>query len=193
MAIWNGGIWAVGNGLASTTLVIYLAKQLQAERLGLGISLIVAAPHVAGLLRLGAPAMIRRLGNRKWFCIAAFLLRALFLLALPLTCAPGRLPTPGWSLAALIVLWCMYHLLQYVGMVALWSWLADVAALRIRGRFFGRQQRWMVACEAAAAIAAGLFVYRVSQAYPELPAWIPYGIMAGLGAGFMIASLVDLD
>ena len=118
LAIWNGAIWAIGNGLASTTLVIYLAKQLHAGRLGLGISLIVAAPHVVGLLRLGAPALIERLGDRKRFCIATFLLGALLLLALPWVCAPGRLPSPGWSLAALILLWCLYHLLQYLGMVA---------------------------------------------------------------------------
>jgi hypothetical protein len=102
LAVWNGVIWAVGNGLASTTLVIYLAKQLHAERLGLGIGLIVAAPQIAGLLRLGAPAMIDRLGDRKRFCIATFLLRALCLLVLPWVCAPGRLSSPGWSLVALI-------------------------------------------------------------------------------------------
>ena len=73
LAIWNGAVWAIGNGLASTTLVIYLAKELHAERLGLGISLIVAAPQIAGLLRLGAPALIGRLGDRKRFCIATFL------------------------------------------------------------------------------------------------------------------------
>ena len=101
LAIWNGAVWAIGNGLASTTLVIYLAKELHAERLGLGISLIVAAPQIAGLLRLGAPALMDRLGDRKRFCIATFLAGALLLLALPWVCAPGRLPSPGWSLGQL--------------------------------------------------------------------------------------------
>jgi MFS family permease len=192
LAVWNGAVWAIGNGLASTTLVIYLARELHAQRLGLGISLIVAAPQIAGLLRLGAPALIDRLGDRKRFCIAMFLLRAVFLLALPWVCAPGRLPSLGWSLAALIALWCLYHLLQYLGMVALWSWLADVAAAPIRGRFFGRLQRWLVAGEAAAAIAAGWFVWIVLRTYPTLPTWIPYGLMAGLGAGVMMAAVVPL-
>ena len=160
LAIWNGAVWAIGNGLASTTLVIYLAKELHAERLGLGISLIVAAPQIAGLLRLGTPALIDRLGDRKRFCIAAFLVGALLLLALPWVCAPGRLPSPGWSLLALVLLWCLYHLLQYLGTVALWSWLADVAAAPIRGRFLGRRERWLVAGQAAAAIAAGWFVWQ---------------------------------
>jgi MFS family permease len=192
LAVWNGAVWAIGNGLASTTLVIYLAKELHAERLGLGISLIVAAPQIAGLLRLGAPALIDRLGNRKHFCIATFLLGAMLLLVLPWVCAPGRLPSPGWSLAALILLWCLYHLLQYLGMVGLWSWLADVADVRIRGRFLGWRERWLVAGQAAAAIIAGLFVWGVLQIDPKMPAWIPYAVAGGFGAGFMILSLAPL-
>jgi len=192
MAVWNGSLWALGNGLASTTLVIYLARELYAERLGLGIGLILAAPHIAGLLRLGAPAMINRLGDRKRFCRASFLLSALVLLAMPWVCAPGRLPSPGWSLATLILLWCLYHLLQYLATVALWSWLADAAPQRIRGRFFGWRERWMVAGTATAALSAGLFVWGVRATQPGLPAWIPYAVMTGLGAIFMLAALAPL-
>ena len=192
LAVWNAAVWAIGNGLASTTLVIYLARELHAERLGLGIGLIVAAQQIAGLLRLGAPAMMDRLGDRKRFCLATFLLSALLLLMLPWACAPGRLPSPGWSLMALILLWCLYHLFQYLGTVGLWSWLADVAPQPIRGRFFGWRERWLVAGQAVAAIAAGLLVWGVHQTYPSLPKWIPYGLAAALGAGFMIAALVPL-
>jgi MFS family permease len=192
LAVWNGALWAIGNGLASTTLVIYLARELHAERLGLGISLIVAAPQIAGLLRLGAPAMIDRLGNRKQFCIAAFLLSALLLIVLPWVCAPGRLPTPNWSLAALIVLWCLYHLLQYVGTVALWSWIADVAPRPIRGRFLGRRERWFVAGQAVAAIDAGLFVWGFTLAHPGVHGWIAYAIPACIGGAFMVAALAPL-
>ncbi len=123
----------------------------------------MAAPQITGLLRLGAPALIERLGGRKRFCLAAFLLSALLLLVLPWVCAPGRLPSPGWSLAALILLWCLYHLFQYLATVGLWSWLADVAPQPVRGRFLGWRERWFVAGEAAAAIAAGLFVWGVQQ------------------------------
>jgi MFS family permease len=192
LAVWNAALWAVGNGLASTTLVVYLARELHAERLGLGIGLIVAAPQVVGLLRLGAPALIARLGGRKPFCLAAFFLSALLLLALPWVCTPGRLPSPGWSLAALIVLWCLYHLFQYLATVGLWSWLADVAPERVRGRFLGWRQRWFMAGEAAAALAAGSFVWKMQERQPSLPRWLPYGISAGLGAGLMIAALIPL-
>jgi MFS family permease len=192
LAVWNAAIWAIGNGLASTTLVIYLAKELHAERLGLGIGLLVAAPQIAGLFRMAAPVMIDRLGGRKRFCIATFFLDAVLLLMLPWACAPGRLPSPGWSLAALIVLWCLYHLLQYLGMVGLWSWLADVAAAPIRGRFLGCRERWLVAGQAVAAVAAGLFVWGMSKTCPTIPVWIPHALMAGLGAMAMMAALIPL-
>jgi MFS family permease len=192
LAVWNGAAWAIGNGLASTTLVVYLARELHAEQLGLGIGLLVAAPQIVGLLRVGAPAVIDRWGGRKRFCLATFFAGAVVLLVMPWICAPGRLPSPGWSLAALILLWCLYHLLQYFGMVGLWSWLADMARVPVRGRFLGWRERWLVAGQAAASVVAGLFVWGVLQGIPKLPAWIPYGVAAGFGAAFMMAALVPL-
>src|SRR5574340_824053 len=137
LAYWNAALWAVGQGLCSTTLVIYLALALGVPRVGLGISLILAARYIVGVLRLGGPAMIGRLADRKRFCLATYLASAVLLLGLPLAAAPGLLPSPGESLAAMVVLWCAYHLLEYLGTVALWSWLADLAPLRARGRFLG--------------------------------------------------------
>ncbi len=192
LAYWNGAVWGIGNGLASTTLVIYLALDLGAGRIGLGIALILAARHVVGLLRLGAPAMIGRLVDRKRFCLASFLLGTMLLLSLPWIAAPGNLPSPGASLAALVVLWCAYHLLQYLGMIALWSWLADLVPQRIRGRFIGRRNRWTVGGEAAAMLAGGLFVWGWREMHPTQPVWIAYVIPAVLGASLMIAALVPL-
>jgi len=74
LAVWNGAVWSIGNGLVSTTLIVYWAKELHAEWIGLGIGLVSAAPQIVGLLRLGAPAMIARLADRKRFCIASYLL-----------------------------------------------------------------------------------------------------------------------
>lgn len=192
MAYWNGSVWAIGNGLASTTLVVYLAQDLGARSIGLGIALILAARHVVGLLQWGAPAMIGRLVDRKRFCLGTFLLGTLLLLSLPWIAAPGNLPSPEASLAALVVLWCVYHLLQYLGMIALWSWMADLVPLRIRGRFLGRRQRWMTAGEAAAMLCGGLFVWGWQQTHPGQPRWVAYVITAGLGACLMIAALLPL-
>jgi len=42
LAYWNGAVWAVGNGLASTTLIVYLAMDL--GRKGLRVNGISAGP-----------------------------------------------------------------------------------------------------------------------------------------------------
>ena len=192
LTYWNGAIWAIGNGLASTMLVIYLAMQFDVPGIGLGISLILAAPRLAGLLRMVAPVLIGRLADRKRFCLGSYLLSSLVLFGLPLAAAPGWLPSAGASLAALVILWCVYHLFEYLGTVALWSWMADLVPLRIRGRFLGRRERWMLTGQAVAMLVAGLFSYCWNHAHPR-PLWrIGYAIPAGLGACFMIASLIPL-
>jgi len=192
LAYLNGGIWSIGNGLASTTLVIYLALELDPARAGLGIALILAARNVVGLLRLGAPALIGRLVDRKRFCIGAYLLATLLLLSLPWIAAPGWLPSADASLSALVSLWCAYHLLQYLGTIALWSWLADLVPVRIRGRFIGRRERWIVAGEAAAMLCGGLFVWSWHQTHPTMARWVAYAITAAVGGGFMLAAVVPL-
>jgi MFS family permease len=192
LGYWNGAVWAIGNGLASTMLVIYLALELGAPQIGLAIAFIVAARDIVGLLRFTAPALIGRLVDRKHFCLGTYLLGSLLLLALPWVAAPKRLPSPGASVATLVGLWCVYHLLQYLGTIALWSWLADLVPLRIRGRFIGRRQRWIVMGETAAMLASGLFVWGWQETRPATPGWIAYAIPATLGACFMIGSLVPL-
>ncbi len=192
LAYWNGMAWAIGNGLASTTLVIFLAIDLGAKQIGLGIGLILAMRHIVGLLRLGAPALIGRLFDRKQFCIGSYLASAIVLLCLPLVAAPGMLSSANASLAALVVLWCVYHLLQYFGTIALWSWLGDLVPLRIRGRFIGRRNRWTVGGEAAAMLASGLFVWGWLYLHPGEPKWIAYIIPAVIGGFFMIGALVPL-
>jgi len=192
LAYWNGGIWAAGNGLTSSMLVVYLAMEHDVPGIGLGISLILAAPRLAGLLRLAAPAMIGRLADRKRFCLGAYLASGLVLLGLPTATAPKTIPSAAGSLAALVVLWCVYHLLEYLGTVALWSWLADLVPLRIRGRFLGRRERWMMTGQALGMLAAGLFGYGWNTTFPEAGRWVGYAVPAALGAGLMIASLVPL-
>jgi len=192
LAYWNGAIWSIGNGLASTTLVVYLALELGAKRTGLGIALILSARHLVGVLQLAAPAVIGRWVDRKRFCVASFFLSTLLLMALPFLAAPGWLPSPEASLAALVVLWSLYHLMQYLATLALWSWLADLVPLRIRGNFLGHRQRWMVARTAYAAVASGLFTYWWTLTHPPHLRWIGYAISAGVGTLFMLMALIPL-
>jgi MFS family permease len=188
----NGAIWAVGNGLISTMLVVYLAMELETGGLALGVSFLLAAPNLIGVLRLTAPAMIGRLADRKRFCIGAFVAAALVLLAVPWVAVPGLLPSDKVALVALVMLWCVYHLLQYLATVALWSWLADLVPPAIRGRFLGRRERWMVAGQAGAMLAAALFAWGWKGILPDLPPWLGHAIPAVLGAGFMLAAVVPL-
>ena len=192
LAHWNAAVWAIGNGLASTQLVVYLALEFKAPEIGLGIGVLLAAPHLLGLLRLGAPALIGRLAARKPFCLICYLLSALVLGGLPWFALPARMASPRESLAGLIALWCGYQLLEYLGTVALWSWLADLVPLRIRGRFIGRRERWMALGQAAGMLATGLFVWGWQENWPGLPRVVAYAIPAALGAGYMLAALVPL-
>lgn len=192
LACWNAGLWGLGNGLADITLVVYLALELGAPAVGLGVGLLLAMRYVVGLLRLAAPAVIGRLMARKRFCIAGYALAAGTLLCLPLAAAPGRLPSAGWSLAALVLLWCVYHVLQYLATVGLWSWLGDLVRLPGRSRFLGRRERWLLVGEAAGMLAAGLFAWHFHAYYPSQPRWLGYAVSAMLGAGLMLAAIVPL-
>ena len=182
-------LWSVGNGLVSTTLVVYLALELGAK--GFDISLILAAPHLAGLLRLAAPPLMAGPIPRKTFCIVGFLLSSLVLLSLPWYSAPGRLATAGQSLSVLVGLWCLFHLLQYAATVALWSWMADAAPARVRGRFLGYRERWMLVGGIASMLVSGAFTYGWKQAYPDYK-WLGYAIAAAVGAVLMLLALIPL-
>ena len=89
----NAAIWATGNGLISTLLVIYLASDLGAS--GLSMSLILAAPRFAGLLRLGIPALMARLRARKAVCIAGYVLSSVVLIEILVKLLAMTLPEPS--------------------------------------------------------------------------------------------------
>ena len=117
----NAAIWAVGNGLVSTQLVVYLASEFGAK--GLWISLILAAPRFAGLLRLASPALIARTKNRKQVCINAYLASAIVLSTITKLAPTSGSYAASTGLAAPVAVWSIYHLCEFVGTVALWSWL----------------------------------------------------------------------
>lgn len=191
LAYWNGACWAVGTGLASSPLVMYLAMELGVARIGLGISLIKAAPHLAGSLRLAAPALIGRLADRKRFCLASYLCAVVLLAAMFVAALPARRLAPSRTLACVVLLWCGYHVLEYLGAVALWSWLADLVPQRVRGRFLGRRERWSVTGQALAMLGAALFGWLWAEGYPEA-VWAGYAIPGLLGCLVLGGSLVPL-
>src|SRR5882757_4773463 len=103
----NAALWAIGNGLISTLLIIYLASDLGAS--GLSLSLILAAPRFAGLLRLGVPALMARLRARKTACISAYVLSSIVLCAVPLVAALHDRIDNRFAIGLFVGAWCLYH------------------------------------------------------------------------------------
>ena len=190
LAYWNGLLWAVGNGLASTTLVVYLALDLGAK--GRAIGWILAAPQLVGTLRWWLSRWVGRGSQRKRFCLASYAVSVALLLLLPVVSAPDVLPTTQSSLAALVVLWCGYHFFEYLGTMALWSWLGEMAPPRVRGRFLGRREAWMIVGRLVSMMAAGGFAYLWRRWQPEAAAWLGYSIPAAAGALMMLLALLPL-
>jgi MFS family permease len=190
LAYANGTIWGVANGLVTTTLITYLATEYGAK--GVAISLILAAPHLVGLLRQSTPRFIARWGSRKWFCIQAYVTSATALLCIPLLEMSGLMPSAGASLVALIALWCLYQLLEYFGTVGLWSWLGDVAPRRTRGRFLGVREAWLSGGRLLGMLASGLFTFYWPTWMSRETLWQAYSICNVLGALTMLVAVVPL-
>lgn len=185
----NALLWATGNGLVSTTLVVYLALELGAA--GIAISMIVAAPRFAGVLRLAVPSILQRV-SRKWFCISAYLASALVLICLPLGALPRWAARPSAALSWVVVLWCLYHLLEYSGSVALWSWLGDALPSRLRGRLIGHREKWLVLGRLAGMIASALLAVIWKIALPKTEVWMPWALSATCGSVLLAAAVVPL-
>ncbi len=137
----NAGLWGVGNGLVGSALIIYFARSQDAS--GLAIGLIIASPQLVGVLRLFAPVLQDRIGNRRLFCLAAFSMSGLLLGCLPAVYRWREFFDEGALLLALVVVWTLYHLAEFFGVVALWSWIADLVPRAVRGRYVGRRIAWM--------------------------------------------------
>ena len=192
LAYANGAIWGVGSGLASVSLVAYFARELQAS--GTAISWILAAPSLVGLSRLLTPLWLHRVASRRRFCVGMFLASAAVLAGLPIVAAPGRLATSTHSAGALGLCWTLAQTLEYIGVVALWSWFGDLVPPAIRGRFVGRREAWLTAGLVAGGFAAALATWawqRHCQAIgqPEL-LWKSYAACASFGAA--LAALATL-
>jgi hypothetical protein len=190
LAYANGALWSLGNGLASTSLIVYMIRQLGAE--GLGIGVILAAPHLVGALRLVAPVLVGRAGTRKNLCVVAFGASAIVLAAISQLAEPRQLASPAMSLQAIVALWCIYHLLEYIGTVYLWAWLGDISPRRIRGRFIARRERWMLILRIVGMLGGGTFSAVWLDAGIRDYDWMAYAIPACAGAACMMMAIVPL-
>ena len=197
MICLNAGLWGLGNGLISTSLVIYLVGALAAgsmdkAKIGLAIAWIIAAPRIVGLLRVLAPTLIDAVRGRRKVAFGGYLLSPAVLLLLPLglpelrRLADENINLALWSIGAI---WALYHLIEYFATVALWSWLGDLISPRIRPRFLARRERRMIAGQLFGALSAGLWTFAMRDDYlasGEL--WRLYLAPTGFGILFLTAS-----
>lgn len=190
LAIANGAIWSVGNGLASTSLVIYLIRQLGAE--GLAIGAILSAPYIAGVLRLVAPAISARLRGKRLFCCVGFAASAMLLVVIAQLAKPGALADNAASLRAIIALWCIYHLLEFAATVVLWGWMGDLVPRRVRGRFIGMRETAMLLGRIVGMLAGGAIARLSALAFASNERWLGYAIPATLGAACMLTAILPL-
>ena len=177
----------MGNGLTTGTLIIYFALDLGAR--GVSLSLLLATPALVGLLRLVAPALVWRFGGAKPVCLVTLGSAYVLLIGLP---GIGWLDA-RWGLSALIALLCGHQLLEYIGTVALWSWLGALVPRRVRGRYFGRRQMAQLACLIPTLLASGYFADTWKARHAgEASEILAYAIPHGVGVSLLLASVVPL-
>lgn len=186
----NAALWAIGNGLISTLLVIYLASDLGAS--GLSLSLILAAPRFAGLLRLGVPALMAHLRARKAVCIAAYVTSSAVLCCVPAVAASRERIDSRLAIALFVAAWCLYHVTEYVGTVTLWSWLGDLTPANIRGQLLGGREFWLTAGRLGGLITSAALAALWAWTLPNAPRWEPLALSAAVGAVMMIVAVVPL-
>jgi MFS family permease len=194
----NAALWGVGSGLASTTLIVYLARLQGAT--GQMIGWILAVPSLVGLLRLAAPPWIDRVASRRWFCAGLFFASAAVLALLPLLAVDVVLEVQRARMIGVSAAWAASQLLECIGVVALWSWFGDLVPSRVRGRFLGRRESWLN----IGAVVGTLAAIGVTLAWPRLfvdadvasrrpmREWQSYALCAWLGAAALAGGALSL-
>ncbi len=187
----NGGLWAIGNALTTGSLVSYLARDLGAA--GLGLSLVLAAPNLAGFLRLAAPPIIYRLKTARRAALSLFGASYLLIVGLPLLAAFAP-ENRTVVIAAMIGLLFAHQLLEYLATVALWTWWGDLVPRRIRGRYFARRQRIQLAAAVPTLFASGYFADQWRAAWADDPQrlLLAYAVPTGVGAVVLLGSILPL-
>jgi MFS family permease len=155
-AIWaahdNGFLWGIGQGLLNSMMIRYLLIDLckaHPETLaleGTAVAWAIAGPRLAGFFRVFTTMFIDLCGSRKWFCIVGLLIAPLFVGLIPLG-VPRLIAqdSPKAVLVFVIAMWFLYHLVEYLAMVAFYSWVGDLVPTRVRTRFFAWRQGWLLA------------------------------------------------
>lgn len=189
-ALANAALWGAGSGLVNTISIVYLVRSLGA--VGLGVSLIIAAPSFVGLARVGAIRFTHRGGARKRLCVGAFLASGVLLCGMPALAlyADSASVETSTALAGIVGLWCGYHLLEYIGLVAFWPWLKALVPMDRMGAFIGHRGFYLDGFRAISMCAGGVWAYRFEQ--PGAAKIFAYAALSFCGAALLIAAAIAL-
>jgi hypothetical protein len=183
----NGILWALGNAITSHNFIYYLAGDLRIS--GLGLSLLLTIPNLAGVLRLFAPSLIRRCQNLKHsFIVLSLLSYCVMAIGLPVIDLRSK-SAPEWLPITLIVCVGVHQALEFLAQVAQWSWYGELVSSTERGRIFGNRQAWQLLGVIPLTICSGAFLdWTKAQGVPH---WGYFGVHV-LGIVLLFASIVPL-
>ncbi|MDA7952030.1 MAG: hypothetical protein MPJ24_11150, partial [Pirellulaceae bacterium] len=137
----NALFWAIGNGLASSTLFFYLLKDLGSSGLLLGF--LLGVPRLFGLVRLVVPAVLRVWPKQKVVTLSFYISSAAILGIVPIGFR-GGLFTEGLSGQLLLcAVWTVHRLLEFMGTVVLWNWMGHFLREEDRSQQLGLRERYM--------------------------------------------------
>ena len=153
----------------------------------------IAGPRFAGFFRFFTAMLIDLFGSRKWFCIGGLLFAPLFVGLIPLG-VPRliALDLPKTVLVFVITMWFMYHLVEYLAMVAFFSWVGDIVPAQARSRFFAWRQGWLLGGTLLGVLFATRVLPELFSVVKNAPLWELYLIPATLGCLFKFVSVLPL-
>ena len=198
-AYYNGFFWGVGQGLLNSMMIRYLLIDLcktQPKGLaleGMVVAWAIAAPRLAGFFRFFTAMMIDRFGSRKWYCIIGLLIAPVVVGLIPLlTPVFAKSDSLNSVLLLIIGIWFLYHLVEYLAMVAFWSWVGDLVPNRVRGRFFAWRETWLIGGMLIGVFVATKLLPALLPVAKDAPVWERYLAPAALGCLFKIISALPL-
>jgi hypothetical protein len=183
----NGILWGLGNAITSHNFIYFLASDLGFS--GLGLSLLLTIPNLAGVLRLFAPSLIRYWPNSKHcFIVLSLLSYSVMAIGLPLIDLRSK-SAPEWLPISLIVCVGVHQALEFLAQVAQWNWYGQLVSPAERGRIFGKRQAWQLLGIIPLTIGSGAFLDWMKE--QGVPQWGYFAVHV-LGILLLLASIIPL-
>jgi len=81
----------------------------------------------------------------------------------------------GTVLGLLVVIWCLYHLIEYFGTISLWAIIGDLIPQESRSRFVGVREGMMIFGQTLGFFVCGWYThYRIGSLPEGIPKWECY-------------------